>query len=160
MKVLSPQSSLPYASGIVFEPHPKSEARKRSAVTLIKYLLAARKPEVLSAHLVELLTVLLWKITEAESSKHKTRFQSQGALRCRDKAKLRHDHVFQRARMIAALKKAAPDNVDDILKTAIACTVTIKEHTRLSKFEVDYGWRRYRKAGIKVIDTQTGKRKI
>jgi hypothetical protein len=160
LKVLSSQSSLTYAFRIVFRPHPKSEARRRSAVTLIKYLLAARKPEVLSAHLLELLGVLLWKITEAEAPKHKTRFQSKGALRCRDRAKLRHEHVFQRAKMIAALEKAAPRKVDDILKTAIGCTVTIREHTRLAEFDVQYGWSRYRKAGIKVIDTKTGKRKI
>ena len=62
--------------------------------------------------------------------------------------------------MIAALKKAAPRKIDDILKTAIGCTVTVKEHQRLSRFDVEYGWRRYRKAGIKVVDTKTDKRKI
>jgi hypothetical protein len=144
----------------VFKPHPQSEARKRSAVTLIKYLLAENKPEALSAHYRELLDVLLWKVTEAESSKYKTRFQSQGALDCSDRAKLRHDHVFQRAKMIAALEKAASHEVDDILKAAIGCTVTIDEHTRLSGFDEEYGWERYRKVGIMVIDTQTGERMI
>ena len=37
-------------STIVFKPHPQSEARKGSAVTLIKCLLAQKKPEVSSAH--------------------------------------------------------------------------------------------------------------
>ena len=60
--------------------------------------------------------------------------------------------------MIAALEKAAPHEVDDILKDAIGCTVTVEEHTRLSKFDEEYGWERYRKAGISVIDTQTGER--
>jgi hypothetical protein len=139
----------------MFKPHPESEARKRSAVTLIKYLLAIKKPEVLQTHRRQLLTVLLWKITEAESSKWKTRFQSEGARR-RGKAKLRHDHVFQRSKMIAALEKATLHEVDVILKKAIACTVTIKEHARLSEFDTEYdGWARYRKAGIKVIDTQS-----
>jgi hypothetical protein len=160
MKVLSTQSLLPYASGIVFEPHPQSEARKRSAVTLIKYLLAEKKPEVLSAHYRQLLSVLLWKITEAEVPKYKTRFQSQGALGGSDKAKLRHDHVFQRSKMIAVLEKAAPDEIDDILKDAIGCTITIEEHTRLSKFDEEYGWERYRKAGIMVINTQTDEQVI
>jgi hypothetical protein len=77
-----------------------------------------------------------------------------------DKAKLRHEHVFQRSKMIAALEKAAPHEIDDILKTAIGCTVTIEEHTRLSKFDEEYGWAPYRKAGITVIDTQTGERVI
>jgi hypothetical protein len=34
---------------MVFKVHPQSEERKRSAVTLIKYLLAEKKPEVLLA---------------------------------------------------------------------------------------------------------------
>ena len=143
----------------MFKPHPESEERKRSAVTLIKYLLAESRPEVLPAHYEELLDVLLWKITEAESPKYKTRFQSEGASGCRDTTNLRHDHVFQRKKIITALEKAAPHKVEDILKTAFGCTVTIKEHTRLSKFAKEYdGWARYRKAGIVVIDTLTGER--
>jgi hypothetical protein len=59
MKVLFQSIIVPYPSGIVFRPHPQSEERKRSAVTLIKYLLAEKKPEVLSAHYRELLSVLL-----------------------------------------------------------------------------------------------------
>jgi hypothetical protein len=62
--------------------------------------------------------------------------------------------------MIAALEKAASYEVDAILKTAIGCTVTIEEHTRLSKFNEEYGWQRYRKAGIMATDTQTGERVI
>jgi hypothetical protein len=159
MKVLSTQSSLPYAPETMFKPHPQSEARRRSAVTLIKFLLAEKKPEVLPTHYRQLLTVLLWKITEAESTKYKTRFQSQGALRRGDKVKLRHDHVFQRSKMIAALEEATAHKVDLILKKAFGCTVTIKEHSLLSKFDKKYdGWARYRKAGIVVINTQTCKR--
>jgi len=143
----------------MFEPHPESEARKRSAATLIKYLLADKQPGVLPIHRRQLLGILLWKLTEAESfHKHKTRFQSERALS--DKAQLRHDHVYQRGKMIAALEKATPDEVDDILKTAVGCTVTKEEHDRLSKFDEEYGWERYRKAGITVIDTRTGERVI
>src|SRR5438445_2518522 len=109
-----------------FEPHPESEARKRSAATLIKDLLADKPPGVLPFHRRQLLTVLLWKLTLAESTKYNTRFQSARALR--DKDKLRHDHVFQRSKMIAALEKATPDEVDDILKIAVGCTITKEEH--------------------------------
>jgi hypothetical protein len=141
---------------MVFKPHPHAEARRRSAVALIKYLLAEKKPEVLSVHYREVIGILLWKITEAESPKHKTRFKSKGAMECVDKAKLHHDHVFQRKRMIAALEKAAPHEIDDILNSAIGCTVTVEEHLLLSQFEEEYGWERYRKARIVVIDTLTG----
>lgn len=127
-------------------------------MVLIKYLLADGKPDALLTHYRQLLNVLLWKITESESPKHKTRFQSQGALDCRDKAKLRHEHVFPRKVMITELLKAAPQEIDDILKKAIGCTVTAKEHNRLSNKQE--GWKRYRKAGVVVIDTQTGKRVI
>ena len=127
----------------VFKPHPQSEARKRSAVTLIKCLLAQKKPEVSSAHCRALLNVLLFKITEADG-KYKTRFRAQTALHCSDKTNLPHDHVFQRAKMIAALEKAVPRNADAILKRAFACTVTKKGHTRISKFDKRYdGWARY-----------------
>jgi hypothetical protein len=160
MKVFSAPRLLPYDSAMVFRPHPQSEKRRRCAVALIKYLLAEKRPEAWPAHIRELLTILLWKITEAESTnKHKTRLQSQEARDCTDKTKLRHDHVFQRSKMIAALKKAAPDEIDGILKLAIGCTVTVKENTLLSKFGKEYdGWERYRKAGIVVIDTLTGER--
>jgi hypothetical protein len=162
MEVLFAQSSLPYASGRMFKPHPQSEARKRSAVSLIKYLLAKRNnPAVSPAHYRELLSVLLWKITLAESSKYKTRFQSEGARGRSGKAELEHDHVFQRSKMIAKLMKARGHKIDVILEKAFGCTVTIKEHTRLSKFDKEYdGWTRYRKARIVVIDTQTGERVI
>jgi hypothetical protein len=150
---------LPYASEIVFKPHPKSKERKRSAVTLIKYLLAKKRPEAMPAHYRELLDVLLFKITEAETHKHRTRFQSQGASRRSGRVKLRHDHVYQRSKLIAKLEKATKKKVDVILKKAVACTVTKKEHTRLCKFDEDYdGWARYEKAGIVVKDTKTGKR--
>lgn len=144
----------------MFEPHPQSEERKRSAAALIKYLVAERKPEVLPSHLRELLSILLWKITEADSHKYKTRFQTQGAMDCSEKSKLRHEHVFQRSKMIAALEKAAPQEIDAILEKAVGCTVTIEEHTRLSRFDEEYGWERYRKAEIVVFDTQTGERLI
>jgi hypothetical protein len=141
-----------------FIPDPQSDARKCSAGILIKILLTAKKkPGLLCAHIKQLLGVLLWKITEAESPKYKTRFQSQAVLDSGGKGKLRHDHVYQREKMIAALKKAAPHEVDDILKKAVGCTVTLKEHTDLSKYKEYDGWERYTKARIVVINTETNK---
>ncbi len=103
--------------------------------------------------------MLLWKVSLAESSKYRTRFQSEGARGRSGEVKLQHDHVFQRSKMIAKLMKARGRKVDVILRKAFGCTVTSKEHTRLSKFDKKYdGWERYRKARIKVIDTQTDMR--
>ena len=121
----------------MFKPRQQCEACKRSAVTLIKYLLSKKRPEVLCTHRRQLLTILLWKITEAEGGKYNTRFQSSGATKC-GKKKLRHDHVFQRAKMVTALEKAAPNKVDKILATAVGCAVTIKEHDRLSNFDKEW----------------------
>jgi hypothetical protein len=123
----------------MFVPHSQAEARKESATKLIKHLLALEEPEVLTAHLRELLTVLLWKLTEAESTKYKTRFRTEGAIACTDKTRLRHEHPFQRKKMIAALEKASPDEIDSILVDAIGCTVTVEEHASLSQFDHEYG---------------------
>lgn len=145
----------------MFKSHPLTRVRKRSAIALIKLLLSEKKPEILPIHRHELLRVLLFKLTEAESHKHKTRFQSQDASERRGKLKLRHDHVFQRSKMIAALEDAPERKIDIILKKAIACTVTAQEHKRLSRFDKEHdGWVRYKNAEIGVIDTKTGKRKI
>ncbi len=136
-----------------FDPHPHADKRKRSAIALTNVLLAAKNdPKILRNHLRELLRILLWKITQAESSTHKTRYQSQDALKFRDKGNLRHDHVFQCTQMIDALL-AKPERAGEILETAVGCTVTLAEHERLHQNEEEYGWKRYYKAEIVVMDT-------
>jgi hypothetical protein len=143
-----------------FNPHPRAEDRKRSAVVLIELLLANKKPEVLPEHVRELLDTLLWKITEADG-KYKTRHQSHAALACTDKGQLRHDHVYPRQRMIDALMKAKPEEVPGIVKDAVGCTVTIDEHRLLSTFDGKHeGWERYRKAKVAVTNTETGEQEI
>jgi hypothetical protein len=149
-----------HTADTMFERHPDSDKRRNGAIILIKYLLAIKHPDVLPVHSTELLSALLWKVTEAESHKYKTRFQTKGAIDCSDKTQLRHEHVFQRGKMIAALEIAAPHEVDDILKNAVGCTVTKEEHFLLMRFDDEYGWERYRKAGLVVIDPQTGERLI
>ena len=87
-----------HTADMAFQPHPEYQERKTSAVALIKLLLNNRKPEILSQHCGELLTVLLWKLTEAESqNKYNTRYQTQGAMACRETSELRHEHVLQRS---------------------------------------------------------------
>jgi hypothetical protein len=135
-----------------FKLHKAAEARTRSAVRLIKLLLQCDL-EILPAHRQEFLSVALWKITEAQSThKHRTRFCSQEAYSSPE-TDLRHDHVFQRAIMIKELINGRPEDVDTILKKAVACTITKEEHTLLSRHSDVDGWDRYRRAGINVIDT-------
>jgi|SRR5580658_9838216 hypothetical protein len=125
---------------MIFKPHAKSEAeaRKRSAVLLFEYLLAEIKPAVWLRHRQELLNALLWKITEAEAPKLETRFQSLGASIGSDEVKMRHDHVYQRSKMLAKLEKPRAHKVDSILKKPFGCTVTPKEHNRLAEFAKKY----------------------
>ena len=62
-------------------------------------LLSIESPEVLPEHVRELIDCLLWKITEADG-KWNTRYKTIGALECIDKKQLRHEHVYQKAKMI------------------------------------------------------------
>jgi len=138
---------------MLFKSHPKADERRRSAVAIIRVLLSNKKPEVLPEHLRELLDTMLWKITEADG-KYKTRHQCVGALQCKNKKLLRHDHVYPKEKMIDALLNAKPENVEEILAIAVGCIVTVEEHLRLSQFDGEhYGWSRYRRAGVVVMDT-------
>lgn len=137
---------------MVFKRHKAAGERRESVARLVKILLSSREPAILSTHLRELLTVLLWKLTEADSPKYRTRYQSTEALRDSG-GKLHHEHVYQRAKMIDALLNAQPHEVDEILELAVGCTITRPEAERLRRFDDDYGWERYRKAGIEIMDT-------
>jgi hypothetical protein len=143
---------------VKFKPHPKAPDRVRSAQALIKVLLANKAPEIQPEHLRELIDTLLWKITEAHG-KYKTRYQSLAAMQ--GSPALRHDHVVTKESLIDALLKGRPDQVDEILGTALGCTVTREEHARLTKFDyVCQGWERYRRARVAVKDTETGEWKV
>jgi hypothetical protein len=58
--------------------------------------------------------------------------------------------------MIEALLQAKSEDVDEILRNAVGCTVTKEEHTLLEQFKHLDGWERYRQAGMVVIDMETG----
>jgi hypothetical protein len=58
--------------------------------------------------------------------------------------------------MVKALLKATPDEVEDIVGVAIGCTVTKDEHLTLNQFKSWDGWERYLRAGITVMDMETG----
>jgi len=139
----------------MFKPHPKAEQRTLSASLLIKHVLSGRSADVLEVHIRELLDTMLWKITEA-NGKYTARCQSQGAMELG--VNLQHKHVFQKKQMINRLMTAPIDEIDRILADACCCVVTRQEHERLKPFDNEYGRERYRKAGIIVIDKQTGER--
>lgn len=141
-----------------FKPRDDAAERITSAKRAISGLLALR-PTVLDDHLRELLSISLWKITEAEPDhKHRTRFRSEGALRARPRD-LRHEHVFERSKLVEELLRN-PEKAEEIADLAVACTVTRAEHNTLAEVcRADpklSGWARYRAAGIRVYDMTTG----
>src|ERR1700733_11955665 len=136
---------------VEFKAHKQAEARRRSASHLIKLLLQ-EDPAILRVHRAEAMSVALWKFTEADG-KHNTPYCSQCALAA-PKAERIHEHVFQRALMIDELLKS-PNDVDKILQQAHGCLVTRQEHALLENYKHLYGWERYSRAGITVIDMRT-----
>jgi hypothetical protein len=140
---------------MAFQRHRSAEERKRSAIVLAKTLLQ-EIPGLLPEHRRECLGIALWKYTQAEGlSKYKTRFRSEASLSSAH-SDLRHDHVCQRAIMIDTLLQAKSEDVDEILRNAVGCTVTKDEHILLERFKRFDGWERYRQAGLVVIDMETG----
>jgi hypothetical protein len=125
------------------------EQKKRSAINLVQYLLAIRDESIVPAHMRELLSTLIWKITEA-SGKYTPEFVSLAASEATDQKMLIHEHVIERAKLIDRL--LAGENPATVLNEAVACLVTIDEHARLtavSKSDPSLnGWERYVAAKI------------
>jgi hypothetical protein len=66
-------------------PHARAIQRRRSAVEIAKLVLASEG--ILNEHRNQLLSVAIWKHTEADG-KYTTRFRSEGALGISDVSKL------------------------------------------------------------------------
>ena len=126
-----------------------------SARRLVKLLVGA--DDLYPAHRKESIKLALWYVTEAEAGKLNTRFRSRASRE--PGAVLRHDHVYERAKMAERLI-AHPDELDRILDLAVGCVVTKEEHARLTAVSRQHpdldGWRRYRAAGIEVVDMLRG----
>jgi hypothetical protein len=131
--------------------HAQADAREEEARRTLRAVLGL---DVCPPHKRELLNICLWKLTEARpSSKYALRYRTHAALHG---GALRHEHVHQRKHLVAALL-AGKEAVEAILARAVACTVTRAEHRRLDAHEDCDGWERYRRAGLRVIDTQAGR---
>lgn len=143
-----------------YKIHPDAAKRIQSAKDAIK---ASLPLDLYPAHKHELLSVCLWKLTEAYSfHKHNLRYQTPAAMAA-PKQEKQHEHVFKRKKVVKALI-AEPDRVEEILSDVVGCTVTKEEHSRLTKLsrvrpELD-GWERYREAGITVLDLVLQKKKV
>lgn len=124
----------------------------RSALSAVKSILASE--DVLEVHKKELLSVMIWKITErygkfnAEylSVKAKKVLNSNQS-RLEKIQQLAHDHVYTRKYLIQGLIDK-PRDYKSILKKAVGCVVTRKEHTKLSRENDVEGWDRFKESKI------------
>lgn len=131
--------------------------RRESALRVIHHMLGLSG--VSQAHKKELLSIGLWKWTEAEGfaphAKYHVRLRSLGAIDLENVAKVNHEHVWPRQWIIGQLLGKEEWSLEDLRvfleQYAVACTVTTEEHARLGQSRAS-GWQRYVAAGVKVWD--------
>jgi hypothetical protein len=109
--------------------HVPAKIIRASAAEAIR--LVVRNGKILPKHKNELISIMLWKITEAEG-KYRLRFQSAGALTCKQANQLRHEHVFTRKQLTHELLQH-PRAIKRILAKCLACVVTRAEHAKLNR---------------------------
>lgn len=129
-----------------YVPHKDRDARIGSSIRAIEAILPL---DLYPTHKKELLSVCIWKITEADG-KSKVRYWSEGALE-NQSGKLQHEHIHERKELISRLLDG--ESVQSVISDAIACMVTKEEHLGLGRSSM-LGWQRYRESGIRVYDTK------
>ena len=139
-----------------YVPSPQAEAVVRSASVLAQGIVGLHGSETLEKHLRELLSVIVWKITEAHG-KHNLRYRSLGILQ--KNAYLEpgtpiHEHVHTRLSLAQRMVRGT-ESVEEVLADALACLVTRAEDKLLRKVPNHIqGWERYRRVRIAVFDMQ------
>jgi len=147
-----------------YESRKDAEARIRSAKRLVVILipLLQGEAEILHTHRKSIMSEALWKLTEAETQKYKTRYCSKAVWELPDLDSagidLIHEHVFQKAIMAEQLLRDVSMDVKKTLENAFGCVVTKKEHDRLADYGHEDGWKRYRMAGIAVVNAEKSDR--
>ncbi|SDL43609.1 hypothetical protein [Tessaracoccus oleiagri] len=134
--------------------------RRESALRAIHHLLDLENVDL--AHKKELISIGLWKWTEAEGfpphPKYHIRLRSVGSIDVERTAKVNHEHVWTRSWITGELLRRESWTLDDLrnflTQYAVACIVTTDEHARLSQSRAT-GWERYREAGVLVWDMLT-----
>lgn len=144
-----------------YQDTPAMAAVRLSALRAVQQLLRP-VPGLTVAHRRELLTISLWKWTEAAGvppyAKFNVRYATPGALDHSNPAKVNHEHVWPRRWIIDRLLERGKAWPEHELRTfleehGVACIVTVDEHARLSTLTSGpEGWDRYARAGIRVRD--------
>lgn len=154
--VLSRLGGVSAGRWVSWRPHRESERRRQSAIQIARLALGA--DGLIDAHRDWLLSVAVWKYTEADG-KYSTRYRSEGALVVSDSKLLAHEHVYTR-KWLRERMLADPNRYEQIMRMAIACTVTRVEHLQITAAERRnpslVGWSRYAAAGVRVFDMATG----
>jgi hypothetical protein len=115
---------------------------------------------VKDSHKRRLLNTCRWQLTQSEAyGKRNLRYATKAACKLLDQDRgreLQHEHVHTRKQLIEVLMQATPcrsEEVEQILRSACACLVTIGQHKQLSKSDPHLrGWERYENAKLRVYD--------
>jgi hypothetical protein len=133
-----------------YRPRPDVDQRRLSAIRLAQAILAA--PDVTLTHRRELLSIVVWKYTEADAGKWGVRYRSDGVLN-RTGGVVQHEHVKPRKQIVDELLSSASAEVPGVLASSVACLVSAEEHRALGAVPPDLsGWARYEAAGVRVWD--------
>jgi hypothetical protein len=140
---------------------PHAAAVRQGGIALTKFALQSPELDVRPEIRTEMMRLYVLPLVThgTAGSKYETRFRSLGALHVTDAAELQHEHVFTRKWLIDTMQANPTDAVIEWIMTnlTIACTVTVDEHARLTKFDRTHqGWERYAAAGVEVFDMTTG----
>lgn len=136
-----------------FEATSVHLAAEKSAREIVEA--ALRLEGVTDKHRVEVLSLGIWKWTEARGiaphAKYNVRYVTRGVREARERVKINHEHVFTRKWLIAELLKGERGPHELLAEYGVACTVTTPEHADLGAVS-GQGWARYLMAGVEVWD--------
>jgi hypothetical protein len=127
----------------------------RSAKNTIKQILKMNGIDI--SHKKIFLSLMIWLITEAYG-KHNTDYYSEEVKKIKKrtgkipKIGVIHEHIYRRKYLVDRLL-SSPNKAEEILKEAIACLVTKKEDSKLTKIDKTKeaeGFNRYKEAGIEI----------
>ncbi len=134
-----------------WSPQADGKERLESATQLARLVTSAEGLH--KAHRREILSIAVWKATEADS-KMNPRYRTIGIRDGEIGTPVNHEHVVTRKFLVDAML-SAPQMVPEIMKLATGCLVTREEHKLLSKANA-WGWGRYIEADLSVIDGKNG----
>ena len=139
-----------------YRPGADREERLASAVALATW--AIRSDGLHPQHRVRIAKQAVWFATECDG-KLTPRMRTRAAMEYdgpNHYSALQHEHVTP-LRVLVERMHASPGDIEMIVREAPACLVTREEHQRLTPLDrTQYGWDRYRVAGIDVLDAMTG----